>query len=248
MKDSFSRLAKLVTDDGIDRLSKARVAVFGLGGVGGHVVEALARSGIGTLGVIDNDVYTESNLNRQIFATGCSLGVKKASAAKERIISINPDCKVNTYDIFYLPETESAIDFSEYDYIVDAIDTVSAKIAIITRAKNEGIPVISCMGTGNKFDPTKLLITDIKKTHTCPLARIMRYELKQRGITDVKVVWSTEPPVTPVDSGTGGTEGAIGAASSGSAYKKPVPGSTAFVPGAAGLIIASEVIRDLLEI
>jgi tRNA A37 threonylcarbamoyladenosine dehydratase len=194
------------------------------------------RSGIGTLGVIDSDVYTESNLNRQIFATGSTLGVKKVCAAKERLLSINPDCKVNTYDLFYLPDTEAAIDFSEYDYIVDAIDTVSAKIALIIRAKNEGVPVISCMGTGNKFDPTKLTVTDIKKTHTCPLARIMRYELKRRGVTDLKVLWSTEPPVKPLALENERTP-----------TGRNIPGSTAFVPNAAGLLIASEVIRDILK-
>jgi tRNA A37 threonylcarbamoyladenosine dehydratase len=238
MKESFSRLAKLVGDEGIKRLSSKRVAVFGLGGVGGSVAEALVRSGIGTLGVIDNDVYTESNLNRQIFATGETLGVKKVCAAKERLLSINPECIVSTYDLFYLPETETEIDFSDYDYIVDAIDTVSAKIAIITRAKNEGVPVISCMGTGNKFDPTKLLVSDIKKTHTCPLARIMRYELKRRGVTELKVLWSTEPPAKTVEAGVDETGG----------VRRSIPGSTAFVPNAAGLIIASEVIRDIIKI
>jgi tRNA A37 threonylcarbamoyladenosine dehydratase len=234
MKEMFSRLAKLVGDESIERLNSARVAVFGLGGVGGSVTEALVRSGIGTLGVIDSDVYTESNLNRQIFATSSTLGVKKVCAAKERLLSINPDCIVHTYDLFYIPDTESAIIFNEYDYIVDAIDTVAAKIAIITRAKNEGVPVISCMGTGNKFDPTKLTITDIKKTHTCPLARIMRYELKQRGVTELKVLWSTEPPVRPLENERTPTG-------------RNIPGSTAFVPNAAGLIIASEVIRDILK-
>jgi tRNA A37 threonylcarbamoyladenosine dehydratase len=239
MKESFSRLAKLVGDEGIERLNSARVAVFGLGGVGGSAAEALVRSGIGTLGVIDNDVYTESNLNRQIFATSSTLGVKKVYAAKERLLSINHECIVNTYDIFYIPGTESAINFTDYDYIIDAIDTVSAKIAIIIQAKNEGIPIISCMGTGNKFDPTRLSVSDIKKTHTCPLARIMRYELKRRGVTDLKVLWSTEPPVKPVGADDSGGAGG---------GRRNIPGSTAFVPNAAGLIIASEVIRDILKI
>ncbi|MDR0974760.1 MAG: tRNA threonylcarbamoyladenosine dehydratase, partial [Ruminococcus sp.] len=250
-------------------LSAARVAVFGLGGVGGHVVESLARSGIGALGVIDNDIFTESNLNRQIFANLFTLGMKKTDAAKERILSINPDCKVLTFDMFYLPETEGQINFSDFDYIVDAIDTVTAKIAIITRAKNEGIPVISCMGTGNKLNPSLLEVTDIYKTDTCPLARIIRYELRQRGVKDLKVVYSRETPIKAADTnrnatngvnasgnsgGAGISESMGGTSSSGDAnslrlpYKKPIPGSTAFVPGAAGLLIASEVVRDILGI
>ena len=220
----------------MERLAKARVAVFGIGGVGGYAVEALARSGIGALDLIDHDTVSLSNINRQIIATHDTLGRLKVDVAKERILSINPDCCVRTFPVFFLPDTVDAFDFSQYDYVVDAIDTVTAKLLLAEKTYAVGTPLISAMGTGNKLDPTAFEVTDINKTTFCPLARIMRKELKKRGIPHLKVVYSQEPAMTPgIDS-----EEPVELAG-----RKPVPGSTAFVPAVAGLILAGEVIKDL---
>ena len=230
--ERFSRTELLLGADGLQKLHNARVAVFGIGGVGGYVVEALARSGIGALTLIDADKVSESNINRQIIALSSTLGMYKTHAAKARVQDISPNCSVETLEIFYLPETDG-VDFSAFDYVVDAVDTVSAKLAIIERAKAANVPVISAMGAGNKLDPTLFEVADISKTSVCPLARVMRRELKQRGIDHVKVVYSKEEPqpAKAVDEETG----------------KAIPASIAFVPSVVGLIIAGEVIKDLIK-
>ncbi len=236
MQEQFSRTALLLGDSGIARLNNARVAVFGIGGVGGYAVEALARSGIGALDLIDHDTVSLSNINRQIIATHDTVGRRKVDVAKERILSINPDCCVRTFPVFFLPDTVDTFDFSQYDYVVDAIDTVTAKLLLAEKTYAAGVPLISAMGTGNKLDPTAFEVTDINKTTFCPLARIMRKELKKRGIPHLKVVYSQEPALTPgVDSDEPMEL----------AGRKPVPGSTAFVPAVAGLILAGAVIKDL---
>ena len=232
MEDMFSRTRMLLGDEAMERLAKARVAVFGIGGVGGHAVEALARSGIGALDLIDSDRVVLSNLNRQIVATRDTLGMLKVDAAKARVLSINPDCVVWTWPIFYLPETASQFDFSAYDYVVDAIDTVAGKLQLIEAAKAAGTPIISSMGAGNKLDPTAFRVADIAETSVCPLARVMRRELKKRGVDHVKVVYSTEPALSP-------------APSSEETVRRATPGSVAFVPSVAGLILAGEVIKDI---
>lgn len=235
MREEFSRTGLLLGEDGLERLRRARVAVFGLGGVGGYTVEALARAGIGTLDLIDNDTVSLSNINRQILATHATVGMAKTEAAKRRVLEINPEAVVYTYQVFYNGETAGQFDFSQYDYIVDAIDTVTGKLLIIQNAIAAGVPVISCMGTGNKLDASALQVADISKTTGCPLARIMRKELRKRGIDHLKVVYSTEEALVPV--GAEAEAAALG--------KRTIPGSTAFVPGAAGLMLAGEVIRDL---
>ncbi len=229
----YSRTALLIEEEGVEKLKHARVAVFGIGGVGGYVVEALARAGVGTLDLVDKDTLSESNINRQILALHSTVGKWKTEVAKERIRDINPDITVHTHNLFYLPETADEFDFSAYDYVVDAMDTVSAKLALIERAKRANIPVISSMGTGNKLDPTAFEVADISKTLICPLARVMRKELKRRGIEHLKVVYSKEEakPPTLFDEESG----------------KPIPGSISFVPSVAGLIIAGEVIKDLIK-
>ena len=239
MQEQFSRTALLLGDDGVQRLTKARVAVFGIGGVGGYAVEALARSGIGALDLVDHDTVSLSNINRQIIATHDTLGKLKVEVAKERIHAINPDCHVRTFPVFFLPDTVDSFDFSQYDYVVDAIDTVTAKLLLAEKTYAAGIPLISAMGTGNKLDPTAFEVTDINKTTFCPLARIMRKELKKRGIPHLKVVYSQEPAMTPGANSDEPVE---------LAGRKPVPGSTAFVPAVAGLILAGEVIKDLAGI
>lgn len=230
----FSRTEALFGKKAMQILSRSRVAVFGVGGVGGYAVEALARSGIGALDVIDNDKISLSNINRQIIATVNSVGRYKAEAVAERIKEINPDCSVMAHKVFFLPENSGLFDFSQYDYVLDAIDTVTAKISIIENAKKCGVRVISCMGTGNKADPSKLTVADISETSVCPLARVMRRELKNAGISGVKVVYSKEEPLKPViklsDNG----------------LKRDVPASCAFVPSSAGLLMAGEVIKDLI--
>ena len=235
MQAQFSRTELLLGSAAMERLQKARVAIFGLGGVGGYAAEALARSGIGTLDLFDHDTVSLTNLNRQILATHDTVGKLKVDAAKARILSINPHAVVNAHPVFYMPDTANQYDFSVYDYIVDAIDTVTAKLCMIQNAVAAGVPIISCMGTGNKLDPTALQVTDISKTTVCPLARIMRKELRKRGIDHLKVVYSTEEALIPV--GAEEEAAALG--------KRTIPGSTAFVPGVAGLILAGEVIRDL---
>lgn len=235
MEEQFSRTGLLLGEAALERLKKARVAVFGLGGVGGYVVEALARAGIGQLDLIDKDEISLSNLNRQLLATHATVGMQKVEAARERVMQINPACQVRTYPMFYLPDTADCFDFTQYDYIVDAIDTVTAKLALVERAAAVGTPIICCMGTGNKLDPTAFQVSDISKTSMCPLARVMRKELGKRGIRHLKVVYSQEEALKP----TGWEEeaAAIG--------KRQIPGSVPFVPGAAGLILAGEVIKDL---
>jgi tRNA A37 threonylcarbamoyladenosine dehydratase len=229
----FSRTALLIGEEGLEKLKRARVAVFGVGGVGGYVVEALARSGVGSLELIDKDVVSVSNINRQIIALHSTVGRYKTEVAAERARDINPDIVVTVRNTFYLPETAGEFDFTAYDYVVDAIDTVSGKIALIEQAKKAGVPIISCMGAGNKLDATAFEVADISKTSVCPLARVMRRELKKRGIEHVKVVYSKEEPreSKAQDEETG----------------KPIPASIAFVPSVAGLIIAGEVIKDLIK-
>lgn len=242
MDEAFSRTAIQLGDEAVKRLSRARVAVFGIGGVGGYTVEALARSGIGTLDLFDDDRVAVSNINRQIIATHDTIGEYKVDAATRRILSINPDAVVHTHKIFYLPQTAADVDLSVYDYIVDAIDTVAGKIALAEAANAAGVPLISCMGAGNKLDATAFRVADISKTTVCPLARVMRKELGKRGIKHLKVVFSTEPPLS------GLTDREIAAPSETRPAQnrpKPTPGSNAFVPAVAGLILAGEVIRDL---
>ncbi len=234
MEDMFSRTRMLLGEEAMARLARARVAVFGVGGVGGYVVEALARSGIGALDLIDSDRVVLSNLNRQIIATRNTLGMLKVDAAKARVLSVNPDCAVRTWPVFYLPETADQFDFSQYDYVVDAIDTVAGKLQLIEAAKAAGTAVISSMGAGNKLDPTAFRVADISETSVCPLARVMRRELRKRGVEHVKVVYSTEPALSP-------------APADGDTHRRATPGSVAFVPSVAGLIIAGEVIKDLIK-
>lgn len=230
----FSRTEALVGMDGLEKLKKSRAAVFGLGGVGGYVVEALVRAGVGALDIFDGDTVSLSNLNRQIIATQNTVGRDKTEVTAERIARINPLCRVTARKMFVLPENAGQIDFSVYDYVVDAIDTVSGKLAIIEGAKTCGVPVISCMGAGNKLNPAAFEVADIEKTSVCPLARVMRRELKKRGISGVKVVFSRELPATGAVSEQDGS--------------KTVPASISFVPPAAGFIAAGEVIKDLLGI
>lgn len=234
MDNYFSREELLIGKEAIEILKNSRVAVFGVGGVGGFVVEVLARCGVGTIDVIDNDVVDQSNINRQIIATADTIGQEKVNVVEQRIKSINPNAVVNKHCCFFLPETAKDFDFTRFDYVVDAIDTVSGKIEIILQAKKAGVPVISCMGAGNKLDPTAFVVTDIYKTSVCPLARVMRQKLKKLGVQDLKVVYSTEkamkpnyPPDMPPQ-------------------RKAAPGSVAFVPSVAGIIAGGEVIKDLI--
>ncbi len=235
MDEQFIRTEMLLGKEGLERLKRAHVAVFGLGGVGGYAAEALARSGIGKLDLVDHDTLSLSNLNRQLLALHSTLGMYKAEAAKARVLDINPDCVVNARRVFYTPETAAQFDFSQYDYVVDAIDTVTGKLALAEAAAAAGIPIISCMGTGNKLRADALEVADISKTSMCPLARVMRKELGKRGIRHLKVVYSREEAMTP-------TGGEAEAAALG---KRQIPGSLAFVPGAAGLILAGEVVKDI---
>lgn len=234
MSEIFKRTEMLIGSDALKKLGASAVAVFGVGGVGGGAVEALARGGVGRIDLIDNDTVSESNINRQLIATHSTVGTLKTEAAKARILEINPNCKVNTFNTFILPENIDSFDFSVYDYVIDAIDTVSGKIAIIERCNKDKIPVISSMGTGNKLDPTRFEITDIYKTSVCPLARVMRTEMKKRGIKKLKVLYSKEEPIKPAVADT--TE-----------RGKAVPGSISFVPPVAGMIIGGEVIKELIK-
>ena len=235
MKEELLRTAMLLGEEAVEKLQKARVAVFGIGGVGGYTLEALARAGIGALDLIDSDTVSRSNINRQILATQSTVGMPKVEAGKKRVLDINPDCVVRTWEIFYTPETADQFDFTQYDYIVDAIDTVTGKLQLIQRAHECGTPIISCMGTGNKLDASAFEVSDISKTTMCPLARIVRKELGKRGIKHLKVVYSQEEALSP----TGWEEEAKALG------KRQIPGSVSFVPGAAGLILAGEVIKDL---
>ncbi len=265
MKEQFVRTELLLGEDSVRKLGTKRVAVFGIGGVGGYVCEALVRSGVGSFDLVDSDTVAESNINRQIIATHSSVGQYKVDVMKARMLDINPEVKVNVHRCFFLPENADTFPFEEYDYVVDAVDTVTAKLEIIMRAKAINVPVISSMGAGNKLDPTKFRVADIYKTSIDPLARVMRRELKKRGVKDLKVVYSEEEPIAANASATGvGAAGAsaVGAsaevASSASASaanteaagrqehpRRSTPGSVAFVPSVAGLVIAAEVIKDL---
>jgi len=235
MLNALSRLELMIGTEAVSRLKDAHVAVFGVGGVGGYVVEALARSGVGAIDLIDDDTVNLTNLNRQIIALHSTLGQHKVDAAKARILDINPDCRVQALRTFFLPENADAFNFAQYDYVVDAIDTVSGKIELAVRCRAANVPLISCMGAGNKMDPTAFEVTDISKTSVCPLARVMRRELKKRGIDHLKVVYSREPAKVPVgvpDESEAGT-------------RRSVPASNAFVPAVAGLIAAGEVIQEI---
>ena len=262
-KEQFARTEKLLGKEAVQRLYSARVAVFGIGGVGGYAVEALARSGVGALDLVDSDTVCESNLNRQIIALHSTIGRSKTEVMRERIFDINPQINVNVYDCFFLPQNAGEFPFSEYDYVVDAVDTVTAKLELILRAKEAGVPIISCMGAGNKLDPTQFRVADIYQTKICPLAKVMRRELKKRGVEQLKVVYSEEEPVgegeeRPTEdlatckymedeSGYHGDrevkKGEVPQADS--RERRSTPGSIAFVPSVAGLILAGEVIKDI---
>ena len=233
MLDQFARTELLLGKDAVEHLSHCRVAVFGIGGVGGYVCEALARSGVGSFDLIDNDKVCLSNINRQIIATMKTVGEYKTRVMKNRILDINPEAVVNTYECFFLPETAADFPFDQYDYVVDAIDTVTAKIELVMQCRKAGVPIISSMGAGNKLDPTQFRVADIYKTKMDPLAKVMRRELKKRGVTKLKVVYSEEEPISLPESEPQPNG------------RRSTPGSTAFVPSVAGLIIAGEVIKDL---
>lgn len=241
MSERFSRTEMLLGRENMNRLKQAHVAVFGVGGVGGYAVEALARSGVGQIDLIDNDVVCESNINRQIIATEKTIGRYKTEVAKERILEINPEAKVRCFPVFYLPETAKDFDFTQYDYIIDAIDTVSGKIALVMEASEAGTPIISSMGAGNKLDATAFQVADIYKTNVCPLAKVMRRELKKRGIKKLKVIYSEEKARKPFGAEEEKQEEKTVAG------RRQTPGSVAFVPSVAGLILAGEVIKDLIE-
>ncbi len=236
MLGQFSRTELLLGPAAMQRLAASRVAVFGVGGVGGYVVEALVRSGVGALDLIDADVFSLTNLNRQLHATHKTLGQYKVDAAAQRCHDINPAAKITVHKVFFTPETAGQFDFAAYDYVVDAIDTVTGKLALAESAQNAGTPLISSMGAGNKLDPAAFQVADIYSTSVCPLAKVMRHELRRRGIEKLKVVYSKEPPLAPL----GDTAEDSG--------RRQIPGSTAFVPAAAGLLIASEVVKDLIEL
>lgn len=240
MLNQFSRTELIFGKDAMEKLSKSRVAVFGIGGVGGHTVEALVRSGIGAIDIIDNDKVCLTNINRQIYATRRTIGKDKVDVAKERILEINPNVIVQTYKTFYMPDTSGQFDFSQYDYVVDAIDTVTGKIELVMRAQEANVPIICSMGAGNKVDPTAFKVADIYKTSVCPLAKVMRQELRKRDIKKLKVVYSKEQALTPIE------DMALSCSSETESPRKQIPGSNAFVPSVAGLIIAGEVIKDLI--
>ena len=236
MEERFERTAMLLGEASVEKLKNAHVAIFGVGGVGGYVLEGLARSGVGKFTLIDNDTVSLSNINRQIIATETTVGRLKVDVAQERVLSINPAAEVCAKNMFFLPENAGEIDFSRFDFVVDAVDTVSAKIEIVMRCQAVNVPVISSMGTGNKLDPTAFEVTDIYKTSVCPLARVMRSELKKRGVKRLKVVYSREEPIKPENNGS---EAAAG--------RRSVPASVSFVPSVAGLIIVGEVIKHLVK-
>ncbi len=250
MLNQFSRTQLLVGQEGMERLARARVAVFGIGGVGGYTAEALARSGVGALDLVDDDRVCLTNLNRQIFATRKTVGRYKVEAAMERILEIAPDIRLTPHRCFYTPDTAERFDFSQYDYVVDAIDTVTGKLELVCQAQRTGTPIISSMGAGNKLDPTAFQVADIYETSVCPLARIMRRELRKRGVPSLKVVYSQEPPITPVEDLSISCR-AHCICPPGTARKctqrRQIPGSTAFVPSVVGLILAGEVVKDLIR-
>ena len=247
MLNQFSRTQLLFGPETMEYLSRCRVAVFGIGGVGGYAVEALARSGIGALDLVDDDRVCLTNLNRQLHATLKTVGKYKVDVAEERILEINPDCRVTTYKTFYMPDTQDQFDFSLYDYVIDAIDTVTGKLALAEQAQRTGTPIISAMGAGNKTDPTAFRVADISRTSICPLARVMRRECKKRGIKKLKVVYSTEEPRRPLEDPAVSCrdECICSPGTRKSTVRRDIPGSTAFVPSVAGLILAGEVIKDL---
>lgn len=248
MEDQFTRTRLLLGNDAVEKLKRSRVIVFGVGGVGGYTVEALARCGLGGIDLVDNDTVCITNINRQIIATHKTIGRYKTEAAAERIADINPECAVKTFNMFYLPETADSIDLSVYDYVVDAIDTVTGKLCIIENAKKCNVPVISALGAGNKLDPTAFEVADIFDTSMCPLAKVMRHECKKRGITSLKCVYSKEKPagVAGVSENVSQSNPGLSPDHSGTgAGNRSVPGTVSFVPSAAGLIIAGEVIKDL---
>ena len=248
MLNQFSRTELIFGKEAMEKLAGSRVAIFGIGGVGGFTAEALARSGVGTLDIIDDDKVCLTNLNRQIIATRKTVGKYKVDVMRERMLEINPDCDVRVHKCFYLPETAAEFNFSDYDYVVDAVDTVTAKVTLVLEAQKAGVPIISCMGAGNKLDPSRFRVADIYKTQGCPLARVMRTALRKRGVKKLKVVYSDEIPTRPIE------DMSISCRSHcicppGAKHKcterRDIPGSTAFVPSVAGLIIAGEVVKDL---
>lgn len=251
MLNQFSRTELLFGKEAMERLEKSRVAVFGVGGVGGYAVEALVRSGVGAIDLIDDDKVCLTNLNRQIIATRKTVGRYKVDVMKERILEINPDCRVEVHKCFYLPENKDEFDFAQYDYVVDAVDTVTAKLQLVMEAREKGVPMISSMGAGNKLNPAEFEIADIYETSVCPLAKVMRRELKKRGVEKLKVVYSKETPIHPKEDMEADCRISCicppGAEHKGTA-RRAVPGSTAFVPSVVGLIIASEVIKDLVNL
>lgn len=236
MLNQFARTELLFGCEAMNKLKKTSVIIFGIGGVGGYVAEALARSGVGSFALVDDDEVNITNLNRQIIATNDTIGRYKVDVMKERILSINPEAEVTVYKCFYLPENAREFDFTKYSYVVDAIDTVTAKIELVLQAQKAGVPIISCMGTGNKLNPMQLEISDIYKTSVCPLAKVMRRELRKREVKGLKVLYSKEEPIKPQ-----------GAVEEENGNRRAIPGSTAFVPSAAGLIIASEIVKDIIE-
>jgi len=237
MGNKFDRTKRLLGADAMEKLNNSHVAVFGIGGVGGHAADALARSGIGEITIVDSDEVAESNINRQLIATTKTVGRKKVAVMKEHLLEINPEVKVHAHDCFFLPETKAKFDFSKYDYVIDAVDTVTAKLALVEACQESGVPIVSSMGAGNKLDPTAFEVTDIYKTSVCPLAKVMRKELKARGIKHLKVVYSKEIPLEPIEDAA--------FVSDESRSRRATPGSIAFVPSVAGLILAGEVIKDL---
>ena len=248
--DQFARTQLLLGVDAMERLKKSRVAVFGVGGVGGYSVEALARSGVGAIDLIDDDKVCLTNINRQIIADVKTIGKYKVDVAKDRILGINPKCKVTTHQSFYLPENAGDFDFKEYDYVIDAVDTVTAKINLVMQANECGVPVISSMGAGNKLDPTAFMVSDIYKTSVCPLAKVMRRELKKRNIKKLKVVYSKEQPIVPMEDESISCRSHCvcpPGAERKCTDRRAIPGSVAFVPSVVGLIIAGEVIKDLTK-
>lgn len=237
MGNKFDRTKRLLGADAMTKLDNAHVAVFGIGGVGGHAVDALVRSGIAEITIVDSDEVAESNINRQLIATTKTVGRKKVEVMKERLLEINPDVQVHIYDCFFLPETREQFDFTKYDYVIDAVDTVTAKLALVEACKEADVPIISSMGAGNKLDPTAFEVTDIYKTSVCPLAKVMRKELKARGIKHLKVVYSKEIPLEPIEDAA--------FVSDEKRARRATPGSIAFVPSVAGLILAGEVVKDI---
>lgn len=239
MREQFARTQILLGEKAMDTLSNAHVAIFGVGGVGGYVCEALVRSGVGKFTIVDNDTVSITNINRQIIATWDSVGKCKVDVMRERMLVINPEVVVTVRKCFFLPENEDTFDFAQYDYVIDAVDTVAAKIALVMKAKEANVPIISSMGAGNKLDASQFKVTDIYKTKVCPLAKVMRHELKKRGIRKLKVVYSEEIPKKPIEV----LQEEVPEGSS----RRAIPGSVAFVPSAAGLIIAGEVVKDLTQ-